>query len=486
MVTLLHMHITILHHSPIAHPHQSQSGASIRLQHLCSGLQTRLPTLAVSFLCKQEVEGNWKTHIHRHIHHTSPDIIFCAQMDDVALLPSRESLPNIPIVVDLYAPRLLENLFESDDGQVSHHILQAIARSDAYLIAHEDQRDHWQALLRVMGVDDIDKRTLVTPLGLEVLPNTRPKDLTLVGGGRVWPWQHPWKNLDSLLQVLEARQDGTVVWFAPPDQAVPISHPRLTIQTWTNRTAYRVILSQATMGVDMNPNTPERRLACAFRHMEYLGCGIPILSANDNILSRNHPKLCKHIDFSDHTNISTALNQTVPKSALKRFQETHHPNQIVSNFVQWLDNPTVQDTKKHWVLEALMPVQHEFDAQAMVTELESQVAALTQTHITQTALLKEANQQVQTSSASLLQVSKSLEQISAFKNDIAHNWSDLMHQQQERIHALEESLRQTEADNAKKSAELHAMDQLRARLENDLQHTREELAQQKKLSIWKR
>ena len=133
-----------------------------------------------------------------------------------------------------------------------------------------------------------------------------------------------------------------------------------------------------------------------------------------------------------------------------------------------------------------MPVQQEFEAQAMVTELENKIETLTQTHITQTNLLEQANQQVHTNSASLLQVSKSLEQISAFKNDIAHNWSDLMHQQQERIHALEESLRQIEADNAKKSAELHAMDQLRARLENDLQHTREELAQQKKLSIWKR
>ena len=63
------------------------------------------------------------------------------------------------MIVDVYAPRLLENLFETDDGEVSHHILQAIARSDAYLIAHEDQRDHWQALMRAMGVDDIDNRT---------------------------------------------------------------------------------------------------------------------------------------------------------------------------------------------------------------------------------------------------------------------------------------------------------------------------------------
>lgn len=480
------MHMTIIHHSSITHPHQSQSGASIRLQHLCSGLQTRLQTLEFSFLCKQEVEGNWKAHIHKHILHTSPNIILCAQMDDVTLLPSRESLPNISVVVDLYAPRLLENLFETDDGEVSHNTLQAIARSDAYLIAHEAQRDHWQALMRIMGVDDIDKRTLVTPLGLDMLANKPPNELTLVGGGRVWPWQHPWKNLDSLLQVLDAQQEGTVLWFAPPDQNVPINHPRLIVQTWTSRSAYRAILSQSTMGLDLNPDSPERRLACAFRHLEYLGCGIPILSANDNILSRHHPKLSKYIDFTDYTALSEALEHKAPKSVLKRFQEAHHPTQIVSNLVQWLAVPSIRDMKNHWVLEALMPVQQEFEARAMVAELEAKVAALTLTHTTQTALLEQANQRVQSSSASLLQVSKSLEQISAFKNDIAHNWSDLMHQQQERIQALEDALRQAQADNAKKSAELHAMDLLRARLENDLQHTREELERRKNSPIWKR
>ena len=340
--------------------------------------------------------------------------------------------------------------------------------------------------MRVMGVDDIDKRTLITPLGLEVLVNKRPDGLTLVGGGRVWPWQNPWKNLERLLQVLDARQDGTVVWVAPPDQDVPISHPRLTVQSWTNRSAYRAVLSQATIGLDLNPDSPERRLACAFRHLEYLGCGIPILSANDNILSRHHPKLCKYIDFSDHAALSKALEHKVPKNLLKRFQESHQPNQIVSNLVQWLANPSIQDIKRHWVLEALTPIQQEFEARALVAELESKVAALTHTHTSQTALLEQANQQVQSSSASLLQVSKSLEQISAFKNDIAHNWSDLMHQQQERINALEEALRQAQADNAKKSAELHAMDLLRARLENDLQHTRAELERQKRSPLWKR
>ena len=69
-----------------------------------------------------------------------------------------------------------------------------------------------------------------------------------------------------------------------------------------------------------------------------------------------------------------------------------------------------------------------------------------------------------------------IENISAFKNDIAHTWSNLMHEQQQTILALQEQIQTVQADNAKKSAELAAMDQLRERLENDLKNIREELA----------
>lgn len=481
----LTMQITIIHHEPITGAHNSQSGGSIRLAHLCAGLQKRLPNVRLNFVCKATIEGNWKHHIHQHLSHCTPDIILCAQMEDVALLPARDTLPSIPVIVDLYAPRLLENLYETDDGTVSHHVLRAVSRSDAYLIAHHGQIEHWQAILRLMGIEEIDKRTLITPLGLEPSPTNPPNDLTLVGGGRVWPWQNPWDNLRRLLRVLDARDEGHILWFSPPDQSVPIEHERLTIQPWTSRTAYRSILSTATLGLDLNPPSPERRLACAFRHMEFLGCGLPILSANENILSTQHPKLCKSVDFNDEAAISSALDFTLAKTTLKRFQEAHLPANIVSELVNWLDNPTVRTIHRHWVADALGPIQQEFDATAKLVELEAQLQVLKSTHEHQTKLLDIATTEAQSSTASLLQVSKSLEQVSAFKNDIAHSWSDLMHQQQERIASLEEALRTSEANNAKKTAELHAMDLLRARLENDLQHVREQLNQQRK-PRWKR
>ena len=79
---------------------------------------------------------------------------------------------------------MLENLYETDDGEVSHQLCDD-DRADAYLIAHEAQRDHWQALMQIVGVQEVKTRTLIVPLGLETSSNTPPKDLTLVGGGRI-------------------------------------------------------------------------------------------------------------------------------------------------------------------------------------------------------------------------------------------------------------------------------------------------------------
>lgn len=478
------MKISILHHSPISEFNQPQDGASIRLQHLCQGIKSHRSEVEFLFFCKASTEGNWKGHIHRHLHDVRPDIILCSQMEDVALLPSREILSNVPVIVDLYAPRLLESLYEDDNGLISHQLLQAIDRSDAYLITHEYQRDHWNALLRLVGVRELN-RVLVTPLALDSQPNTASDSLTLVGGGRVWPWQNPWSNLHRLLEGLDEQARGTVHWFSPPDQSIPIDHPRLQKHPWTSRADYRTVLSQASFGLDLNPDSPERHLACAFRHMEFLGCGLSILSANENILTRSEPKLCRQIDFNDLDSLQMALHTTIPKTTLKRFQQAHQPSQIVSHLIQWLENPNCRTSKEHLIIQALSPTQDHLDAQSRVMELEGHIAALEQTHQEQTELLDIANQQAQQSTASLLQVSTALEQISAFKNDIAHSWSDIMRQQQDSIETLQAQLTDLLADNAKKSAELHAMDLLRARLENDLQHIRAELERQTR-SRWRK
>ncbi len=472
------MHVTVLHHHPLPQKGLPLSGSSIRLGHLIEGLQQRLPELTLTWLCKSNVEGNWKNHIWNHLSSTQADGVLCAQLEDVSLLPPRDQ-SKIPVIVDLYAPRLMEALYESDDGSCSQATVLALSRADAYLYSHSLQLDHWQALLRMVGVDEITSRCLLTPLGIDAEPSLNKSDiLRLVGGGRVWPWQNPWNNLTKLLNILDQFESGEVHWFTPPDVTVPLEHPRLTVQPWTSRTAYRAVLKTAHFGLDLNPNTPERHLACAFRHMEMLGCGLPILSTNTNILSRSEPKLCTVIDLEKPKSVFKKLSQwnNPPKTSIQTIQQLHSPVNLVNDLAKWLNHPTTRTPNCHRVVDVLRSTQQEVDAQNQVEELTLQIESLEKTRTEQTRLLQEANQQIQDSSASILKMATAIEQVSAFKNDIAHNWSNLLHEQQQTITALQEQIQSMHSDNAKKSAELLAMDQLRERLENDLKHVRDELA----------
>ena len=486
------MKLLIIHHDPLSNQTLPQTGGSIRTQHLSEGLQHRLAGIELHWLCKASVDGNWRKHIHQHLDTQQWDAILCTQMEDVGLMPDRQVL-SCPIIVDLYAPRLMETMYSKDQGEIARQLLIAIDRSDAYLFAHPIQQPHWEALLRLTGVDLRDNRLLLCPLGIDGTDTSssalsKNDTLTFMGGGRVWPWQNPWQNLERLLAILDENNAGQVHWFAPPHQEVPITHPRLQIMDWGSRLQYRKALQQSHIGLDLNPPSIERHYACAFRHMDMIGCGLPILSANSNAMTQSDPDVCSFVDFTDAKALSaqvTFFTEHPPTSALESVRNEHHPFEIVHALVEFLQAPGVRETKHHEVINALKPVQQADNALATVDELQAKIQALETDNHRQRDLLTQANKHVQSTSASLMQVSKSLEQISAFKNDIAHTWSDVMHQQQLRIQALEDELRTLNADNSKKSAELSAMDQLRSRLENDLHSLRQEMDTLRK-SRWRR
>jgi hypothetical protein len=490
------MKLLIIHHDPLSNQTLPQTGGSIRTQHLSEGLQHQLADLELDldlhWLCKATVEGNWRKHIHQHLLSQQWDVVLCTQMEDACLLPDRTSL-DCPIVVDLYAPRLMETMYTEDEGTIARQLLFAIDRADAYLFAHPIQRPHWEALLRLTGVDLRENRLLLCPLGVDGVEESsstvsKNDTLTFIGGGRVWPWQNPWINLERLLAILDENNAGQVHWFAPPHQEVPLKHPRLQVTHWSSRLQYRKALQQSHIGLDLNPPSIERHYACAFRHMDMIGCGLPILSANSNAMTQSDPDVCSVVDFTDAEALSAQLTfftEHPPISAIQSVSSEHHPFEIVHALVEFLQDPDVRETKHHEIINALKPVQQADNALATVDELQAKIQALETDNHRQRDLLTQANKHVQSTSASLMQVSKSLEQISAFKNDIAHTWSDVMHQQQLRIQALEDELRTLNADNSKKSAELSAMDQLRSRLENDLHSLRQEMDTLRK-SRWRR
>lgn len=490
------MKLLLIHHDPLTPDTLPQTGGSIRLQQLVSGIHHHLPNAQPTYLCKQDVEGNWQRHIHRFLEQEAWDVIVCCQMEDVCLLPSRDKL-RIPTVVDLYAPRLMETMYTKDTGSTARQLLLGLDRSDAYLYAHTVQKSHWEALLSLIGVDLRDERLLCCPLGVHQQENSRicedgsqkvSADPVLIGGGRVWPWQNPWDNLQILLDVLDENASGTIEWFCPPDQSIPIEHPRLKVQDWTSRELYLARLSQAHIGLDLNPSSIERRYACAFRHMDMIGCGLPILSANTNALTQSDPDVCSMVDFNDPEALKAQLGFFLthpPTSAINSVQTELHPHKTISELIPFLEAPSLRTPAEHEVIQALQPTQQNHKALLELEECHAKIHNLEQDNARQRTLLEQANTHVQRHSASMIKTASALEQIASFKNDIAHSWSDMLKQQQDTIQGLQAQIASLQADTAKKSAELHAMDLLRARLENDLHHTRKELENARK-SRWRR
>ena len=75
------MKLLIIHHDPLSNQILPQTGSSIRTQHLSEGLQHRISDVELHWLCKANIEGNWRQHIHQHLHTQQWDAILCTQMD---------------------------------------------------------------------------------------------------------------------------------------------------------------------------------------------------------------------------------------------------------------------------------------------------------------------------------------------------------------------------------------------------------------------
>ena len=203
-----------------------------------------------------------------------------------------------PLAVDLYAPRLLESAYEGETAREAATLLAALSAADVLFVSNPRQRLYWLGALAFLGFDLTVDPTRLVPIVAERGPARDPGDRAgdppvLVGGGAAWAWQNPVPGLVRALSVLDARGEGQIVWYggAPLLEgqrsgawSLP-AHPRLIQGGWLGRRAQLAAYARATLAIDwMAPNV-ERGLAFGFRHADYLGCGLPILTGPDTALT---------------------------------------------------------------------------------------------------------------------------------------------------------------------------------------------------------
>lgn len=203
----------------------------------------------------------------------APDWILCVAPEDAPALAGIA-----PLVVDLYAPRVLEGAFEGLQREEAGRALRAVHAADEVLFSNPRQRWFWLGILGVCGWDLSAPAGLVVPLaalpGPARTPPARPR---LLIGGQPWPWQDATATLRRAVEVLGDR--GEVVSYGLPALPGVSAHPTVPRAEW------RAACAGATAALDRYAPNPERSLAMSFRQMDYLGCGLPLITDADTPLA---------------------------------------------------------------------------------------------------------------------------------------------------------------------------------------------------------
>ncbi|MAA79552.1 MAG: hypothetical protein CL916_09855 [Deltaproteobacteria bacterium] len=471
------MRILIVHHHHLPKMGHSVTGEGLRVQQLHDGL------------CAQ---GHHVSLLSGGASSPSELLLLCKDIDHdciiamhVHLMPILAKL-EVPLILDLYAQRLMESQFESNTLETTMALIHALRYASLIVVSNDRQRWSWHGVLSMLGVQHMPEPIIVVPLQARPCgPRNPPEKFRLIGGGMDWPWQNPKPNLQRALNVFEQRGEGEIIWFGNPKER--IEHPRIQYKDHVSYEAYRRELLCASAAFDwMEPNI-EREFAIAFRHMDFVGCGLPILTGRYSPLPSFLHEGCWISDDLEEVlhdimghphkleEASKHLTRSLDRLSSSNTTKSLHSWLLDSKEIQWSHSPLVEPAQLwHELLEekkingTLIFANQEYDRDRQkksceISELHHKLAE----HITTIANL-----------------SRSISDVVAYRKEAMIVLGGQIEQHSKTAEDLTTENAILRADIAKKSAELEAMDQLRSRLENDIQALREEV--EKKKTLWRR
>lgn len=478
------MRILLVHHGRLPSPHGPTTGGALRAWHHGCALQAA--GHEVHFLSRaQDGPGGYASlaELALRARALRPDRAICVQPEDAIALADL----GVPLAVDLYAPRLLEAPFEGALEQAAVHTLRALSAGDVFLVSNPRQRLIWLGVLALAGVDTRREPTLHVPLvAPEVAPRPAPNAPVVVAGGAAWPWQDPAPGVAAALQALDDLGAGVLRWYGAPPASLAdaglVDHPRLELPGWLPYPALLQAYAGATLALDWMAPNPERSAALSFRQMDYLGCGLPILSHPDSALADVLGEagwLCTEGDLQ-----ATLVEALQDEAALQaRRGAAHRLAQgpygratATAPLLAWVQTAQVGPRATGPLVDAARFAAAASAARGRVDAAEQARAAAEAevTHKREEAARLTA--QVQELTSVVARQARALDEVAGFKREAV---SVLGGQASSASLEAREANRQVallRADVEKKTAELHAMDELRGRLENDVENLRKELA----------
>lgn len=228
-----------------------------------------------------------------------PDLLLFEQWFPLSYLQPVE----IPVVVDLPGPLLLENWYRGV-GSVGGNAmvkLRALAKADFFLHATERQRPYWTAWLLAAGVAPDENRLLHVPIQLSPkrpLSRPAPDELVAVYAGLFWAWQDPSFALRTVVECMDDRDRGRCVVIGGRHPQHTIEGERYTelpeeLLASTRITVHAPVpfaelvdgLSQCHLAIDTSPPNAERELSSNIRTVVYLWAGLPVIVSDHSYLA---------------------------------------------------------------------------------------------------------------------------------------------------------------------------------------------------------
>lgn len=230
--------------------------------------------------------------------------------------------PELPAVIDLYDPFLVENLHYTaslglDPYRNDHAtwVLQ-LARGDFFLCSSDEQRQFYLGFLTALGrvnphnvASDPDLERLISavpfgvpdklPTAQQLLDDRAPGERRLLFGG-LYDWYDPWPVLQAIEQA--GREDWTLLFIRNPNAGSTPQKLFDEVRDWSRRrglwgsriraldwipSARRFdLLREVDLLVSTHQPTLETRLSLRTRFLEALVAGCPVVTTEGGAMSR--------------------------------------------------------------------------------------------------------------------------------------------------------------------------------------------------------
>ncbi|MBW7452715.1 glycosyltransferase family 4 protein [Paenibacillus sepulcri] len=306
---------------------------------------------------------------------------------------------NIPVIIDLYDPFILENLetFKQNKHEDSLHkvglsvLIDQLKFGDYFICASEKQKDFWIGMLaainRVNPVEyhiskDLSSLINVVPFGLDaempvhtksvmkgVVPGINEEDRVILWGGGIWPWLDPLTAVKAMKLLAEKHHNIKLFFMGTKHPNPNISSMKIVDEVMklsdelqlTNRFVffndwadyndrYNYYL-ESDIGLSLHYNHLETRYSFRTRMLDYIRCQLPIIGTygdgfSDLIAQYNIGAV---VPPEDEKALAAAIEMILHSDQLNeqygKLIEDYHWDNCVQPLIQFCKDPVVSNGK---------------------------------------------------------------------------------------------------------------------------------------------